>query len=223
MIPPFPRLSNARRGARNNRSGMIVPMLERCPRVSLGARGVRELVEWMNVENSVRWAPRTRDDGSLATYCDHAVADFLDQLHGAGECPFPAWVWWTPSALMAFENLEGPSSAVIRSTVRELGAPSLYQWMRDWSEDYGWQLFDTWRDLQDHCDEGGHAGVICTMRHTCVVLPSECHQGSGSGGWGPLTWQAGIRNWSYRRESDWFRKFPETIFACWHPPENIEE
>ena len=212
MIPPFPRLSNARRGTRDNRSGMIVPMLERW-----GGGNIRDLVSWMDVENSVRWSARTRDDGSLATYCDHAVADFLDQLHGANVCPFPAWVWWNPTALTAFDSVD-ELKPILRSTVRELGAPSLYQWMRDWSEDYEWQLFATWRDLQNHCDETGHAGVICTMRHTAVVLPSfVCPNAEG---WGPLTWQAGVRNWSYRRESDWFRKFPETIFACWHPIED---
>lgn len=207
---PFPRLSTASTGTRGDRKSMLVPMRERWTGTELA-----ELVEWMSVETSLRWLPRTRPDGSLATYCDHATADFLDQWFGAGRVPFPAWVWWVPRAIEAMQDGE-TLRPILRSTVRELGAPSLYRWLLDDGADYGWQYFKTAADLQKHCDECGHPGVIATLRHVAVCLPSQT--APDLKGSAPLTWQAGSRNWSYRREDDWFRRFPDTVFCCFHPP-----
>lgn len=205
---PFPRLSTASTGTRADRKSMLVPMRERWQGATLA-----ELVAWMQVEVSARWLKRLRKDGSWATYCDHAVADFLDQWY-QGKCAFPAWVWWMPAALQALEAGEDVIP-VYGKTVRELGAPSLYRWLRDTGADYGWIYFKSAKNLQDHCDTHNHPGVIATLRHVAVCLPSQT--APGVRGALPLTWQAGARNWSYRRTDDWFRRFDGTVFCCFHP------
>jgi hypothetical protein len=203
---PFPKLSNARKGTRANRSSMIVPMGERWDMKG----GIEGLVSWMDVEHSTRWLPRMRADGSVATYCDHAAADFLDQFYGAGVVPFPAWVWWTPDAIRLLSDGE-EIKPILHKTARELGAPSLHRWLSEDSWDYGWVHFSCWQDLQDHCNKYDIPGVIATARHVAIVRPEERSIGRA-----PFTWQAGVVNSSGRRVNDWFYRFPTTVFAAWH-------
>ena len=55
----IPRLRNRSTGTRANKLGMGVPMLTRWRRNPdlTPSQALRSLVDWMDVENSKRWAP----------------------------------------------------------------------------------------------------------------------------------------------------------------------
>ena len=185
-------------GGRQNRKDYLQPMAERFdsnpptwPMVpeeieAMRVRLVRlvRLVVWMNVERSVRWAPRKNDAGKVvATYCDHYTWDFLQQLLDAYP-PLAALLWWSGANEAA--ALSGESVPVVypregvTGTVVEYGATSLARWLGESAEDFGWVRFDTAEDLQAYLDEHAVVGIVCAEKkpsskgasHITVALPS---------------------------------------------------
>jgi hypothetical protein len=115
-------------------------------------------------------------------------------------------VWWTPNAL--HDLREGRVVAVkYDDTVRELNANALYDWLRDFGENFGWRRVPD-QDALQRIANGGGVGVICAQRtdlnrsgHICVVVPERPPDSAAKRADGnvqlPLQSQAGSRNFCY--------------------------
>lgn len=117
---------------------------------------VEEIVDWLDVEKSPRWAPTTS-----ATYCNVYAHDLLDMLG-----VYLPRIWWRKP-----EEAESHHEVVYAINVREMNANSLYEWMKTYGSEFGWDVSGKVAfDLAD--DE---VGVILTRKdkgsgHVVVVF-----------------------------------------------------
>jgi hypothetical protein len=202
------------RGTRNDRADYLEPMAERWPGGDL-----LQLVDWLAVDHSRRWQKRLRpkekptDPDRWFTYCDHYAADFIEQA--CGQQLISAWVWWTDAALRRLQLGEtvpvvyGPGG-----TVREHGARSLHDWMRDHGQRYGWHRVHTDAALREQLNDRYTIGLILTPTHVAVALPDVV---ASVPGLPPLQSQAGSRNVRLWRQDDWYRRNAETV-RVWLEP-----
>jgi hypothetical protein len=214
--PPFPYLRQSSKGTRANKLSMAAPMAARWTyRHSLSyIENLNSLVIWMDVENSRRWKPeRNLSTGKNMTYCDEAAEDFLDQLFGPYKVPFAASVWWTDKSL---ESIEAGSIPAISwpTTVKSNGAKGLNDWLHDWSETYGWQVFENEEDFYNWLNSpGNHIGVISTDGHVTIALPDKVNPLVKTSGTIPLQTQAGAQNRQFFRSNSWYKKNSSVIFV----------
>lgn len=191
------------RGARSNRSGYNSPMAERWPRA--GSGDVGDLVRWLAVDTSQRWAR----DGS-ATYCDHYFGDFFDQLYGPNVVYIPAWRTWTDAAierLRAGEALVADSSTTIERNARGVNA-----WLREHGPAFGWRHFASASELRAYVNRTGRPGAISTDTHVAVVVPDALAPSDSPH---PLLSQAGGANFQLGRTHSWYSRNPSTLFVAW--------
>lgn len=172
---------------------------------------LRQIADWLNVPVSARYAPHG------ATYCNIYATDYC-YLAGI----YLPRVWWTGSALMAFEAGQTPG-VVYDKTVREMRADDLYQWLNEFGPQFGWRrVFDA-TALQD-CANAGGVGIVCADReadgrsgHITVVVPEDAgHQAERDvDGFvvEPLQSQAGAENHRYGSAGpSWWRS---SAFKAW--------
>ena len=205
-------------GERNNRSGYVRPMGERW-----AGRTLRSLIDWMDVEASVRWSPRHRglaDDGTdrgNATYCDHYAFDFLDQWWGPNVVPFPAGVWWSRDAEARLQRGERVIEDLLGDdrNLYEKNATGTNEWLRTKSQLFGWRRYATAAELQQAVNRSGYPGIISTPRHVAVLVPDS--MAPDFAGSGPLLTQAGGRNRKFDRGNSWYRSNADVYFGMWTP------
>lgn len=177
-------------------------------------RELLRIVEFLNVETSKRYAA-----GSGRTYCNIYAFDYC-YLSGV----YLPRVWWNDRAILSLTRGE---TLPIRygETVRELNANSLFDWLRDWGREFGWERTFDLTSLQDAANRG-RVAVISAKRknleasgHICVVPPeSERLDAERTDGrvTRPVHSQAGSRNHELALSKSWWQapKFKE--FGFWH-------
>lgn len=160
------------------------------------------VVAALDVERSARYQP-TR----LATYCNIYASDVA---HALG-IVLPR-TWWTPGAIQRLEAGEGVGISY-GTTVTELNANALYDWLCLWGAAYGWRRVTDADAGQRAVNASGRIGVICAARtdpsrsgHITVIVPeTEAHQAARDRGvvLTPLQSQAGSRNLAYHTSNWW--------------------
>lgn len=213
--PPFPYLKQSQKGTRANRLAYGVPMLARWKYDSMKSyiENLVSLIDWMDIERSKRWLPYTDENGKLRTFCDEASEDFLDQLFGPYKLPYAASVWWTPQSLELIRLGDCPK-ILWPTTVKSNGARGLHDWLHDWSETYGWQVFESEEDFYTWLNtEGPRVGVISTPTHVSVALPDKVNPTIKPKDFVPLQTQAGGTNKKYFRSNSWYIKNKTTIYC----------
>jgi hypothetical protein len=244
-IPVIP----GEQGTRNDRVGMIRPMRERWDRKvlthSLFVKWLRastierrqrvhdlcDLTLWLDFSISSRWQTNARG----GTYCDHAAMDWwaywLGREHGVAVTPpLAGWTYWTDAALLRLEAGE----AVVKeygSTVRELGATGLFDWLAQYGKVYGWQTHATEADLRNYMNLHHVPGlVICRTKgagasHVSVALPDEVERAAISRGarlvenvGAMLTTEAGGRNRTLTRRRWWASGWSACMFLTLNDP-----
>lgn len=159
------------------------------------SRELSAIVEWLDVERSVRYHP------GASTYCNIYAYDYCF-LAGI----YLPRVWWTAPALQ--ELAAGrPVVPVYDTTLREMSANSLHDWLADWGPRFGWRRTLSLTELQDQANRG-RVALICARNrnrnrsgHICAVVPETATQiavRSGAEVTGPLQSQAGRTNHRYR-------------------------
>ncbi|TND07881.1 MAG: hypothetical protein FD123_2871 [Bacteroidetes bacterium] len=125
------------------------------------------IVAYLDVVNSLRYQRTTQ-----STYCNIYAYDFCYLAQA-----YLPRVWWTSKTLMEFAKTPGynPAPAYAKN-VNELNANSLFDWLEEWSDDFGWVRATSLDEVQAKVNEG-RVGLICAKRKvlsrsghiTCVV------------------------------------------------------
>jgi hypothetical protein len=160
------------------------------------------IVEWLEVDK----ATHHRYKPTAATYCNIYAYDYC-YLAGA----YIPRVWWTQRAVA--EWLAGRSVPVRYGvTVHELDANTLFAWLVEWGDDFGWRRsFDL-----DEVQAAANAGRVVVMAgarvnrnlagHITAVVPEtgdhEARRSSAGKVVVPLQSQAGRNNKRYHTD-DW--------------------
>jgi hypothetical protein len=125
-----------------------------------------EIIHWLKVDSSARYLPE-----NSATFCNIYAYDFCF-LAGA----YLPRVWWNRKAIatLAGGTVVRP---VYSTTVTELNANSLCNWLEEFGPDFGWRRSFDLTELQQAANEG-QVAVICAQRkdlnrsgHICLVVP----------------------------------------------------
>ncbi|WP_188559691.1 hypothetical protein [Hymenobacter glacieicola] len=164
-------------------------------------RQLTRILEFLDVEHSVRYRP-----GKGLTYCNIYAHDYC---HLAGA--YLPRVWWRPTALA--QLLAGtPVSAQYGTTVVELNANSLYNWLEECGSIFGWRRTFSTTELQAGAN-AGQVALICGQRtelnqpgHICAVVPELPRYPAARHGTEvtiPLQSQAGARNFRYGGYAWW--------------------
>ena len=146
--------------------------------------------------------PRYKAEAGL-TYCNIAAHDFAT-LYGV----YIPRVWWTDQALR-----EKDWRVIYGTTVRELNANSLVQWMKQYGAEFGWTR-STITEAQEHVNAGGFATIIADRKdrsrsgHITVIIPGEIKD------FGPNQWQAGAQN-SESSHSKWYQSPQYLSWNVW--------
>lgn len=182
-----------------------------------GAERVRELneiVDWINVETALRHLPKAG-----ITYCNIYAYDYV-YLAGA----YLPRVWWVPHALS--EVLAGRAQPVLYgTTVRELRANDLFDWLQDFGSQLGWRRVLDLSAAQNAANDGAIV-ILCAQRvareqpgHINVIVP----EGNGSYALrnaqgqltAPLQSQAGGTNFKRRAQPNWWRQAKFRAYSIW--------
>lgn len=204
-VPPAVHLQPAK-GVRANKSAMAFPLSEpamppfRRPGAATPARiaALHTNIAWLSSPSSRRYSP----EGG-ATYCNIYAYDYA-YLAGV----YLPRVWWMGKALTQIANGTIPPVSY-GVTVSELNANSLYNWLSEWSDEYGWKRLGS-PDAAQAAANSGEAVLVCARRkdlqksgHIAAVVPEPAAPGGVSAVrtvgvvTSPLLSQAGSRNFSY--------------------------
>lgn len=167
------------------------------------AASLHRFVQWLNVEQSARYAPT-----SSSTYCNIYAHDYC-YLSGV----FLPRVWWSGRALIDLSN-RTQVPVQYGQTVNELNANSLLRWLLEWGDDFGWRRVFDLTELQAEANRGKVA-IICARNvnenrsgHICAVVPENNSHRAARNGDGsvriPLQSQAGRINKKYFNNSLWW-------------------
>lgn len=161
------------------------------------AAGIISVIDWMDVGQPahIRW-----QGGGGKTFCNVYVYDVCDT---AG-CYIPR-VWWTSQAIVDL-NAGNTVAAKYGSTVNEMRANAIFNWLVGYGPDFGWErLFDL-DTLQSEVNKG-RIGIICAQRkdmnkpgHIQIVAPENgSNKAKRVGGkvTQPLQSNAGAKNFTY--------------------------
>lgn len=174
---------------------------------------IHKIVDWLDVENSPRYA-RT----PVATFCNIYAHDFA-LLMGA----FLPRVWWTEKAI-ANQNF----AIKYGSTVRELNANALWDWFPQYGSQFDWEKVQNATEAQERANNGECVVLVAANKnrrrsgHIVVVVP-ETKEHKPVGGNGrviyPLQSQAGAFNKKYFAKKWWNGMEKLRIYACKVNPE----
>jgi hypothetical protein len=214
-------LSTSKIISRNATSGRAFPLNEKNqPRRTATSNPnqviqLHEIINWLAVENSVRYLPKTGE-----TYCNIYAYDYcyLSNVY------IPR-VWWTDKAISAIAS--GQSIAPIYDkTVHELNANSLHNWFAEYGDDFGWHRTFDLNDLQQNANNGAVC-IISARRtdlnrsgHICAVAPEiEDKVAIRKKGFVtiPLQSNAGANNFRYGVTSSawWLQKDKFSSYSFW--------
>ena len=172
-------------------------------------RAIANIIDWLSVDTSIRY----KREGNT-TYCNIYATDY-SYLNNA----YLPRVWWTGGAIAKLASGESVTPAY-GTTVQEMTANQLYQWLSDFGDDFGWRRTFDMNEVQDAANEG-LVGILCAQRtqlnkpgHITAVVPeNDAYKARRASGrvTVPLQSQAGLSNWRYRASLWWadpkFRAF----------------
>lgn len=192
--------------------GMIKADLKAITDASLRITNIYDVVNWIDVERSARYAPT-----STNTFCNIYAYDLA---FGLGF--YIPRVWWNEKAFKVIDA-NGTPEIIYAKTVTELNANALTDWFEDYGSIYKWKrVFDV-NTLQQQVN-AGTLGFIVAQRtnlnrsgHIVGILPEQGlnkaqHNASGIVT-SPLQSQAGGLNKKVFTANNWwtntakFRKF----------------
>ncbi|WP_051398272.1 SH3 domain-containing protein [Runella limosa] len=222
VVPPAVHFSSHVRSNRNSLDFRHCPLSETtmpfrdAQDATTQAQQIHQIINFLSVTTSKRYLPT-----QTATYCNIYAYDvcFLSKVY------LPR-VWWESKALLSIQ--QGlPVSVVYGETVRELRANDLFDWLKEWGDDYGWTRTFDLTDLQNQANMG-KVGIICAKRldtnrsgHIVAVVPeTQSFQALRTGGSviEPLQSQAGVSNKKlFNNSGRWWinpQKFRE--FGFWY-------
>jgi hypothetical protein len=164
---------------------------------------IHQIISWLNVEQSTRYAPTTTN-----TYCNIYAHDYC-YLNGV----YLPRVWWTGRSLIDLSN-RSQVPVQYGQTVSELNANSLLRWFFEWGDGFGWRRVFDLNELQAEANRG----KICIISarnvnenrsgHICAVVPENNSQKASRNADGsvriPLQSQAGRVNKKYYNNSLWW-------------------
>lgn len=153
---------------------------------------IYKILDYLDVPHSLRYKP-----GNGVTYCNIYAYDFAT----LSKTYIPR-VWWTSRAIMQLSK-GIPQQIRYGDTVEELNANSLFDWFRDFGNDFGWtRIFDV-NQLQAEVNTGkigaivGQRTILSRSGHIDIVIPEyESFSALRSNGKvaAPLQSQAGVVN-----------------------------
>lgn len=204
------------RVARLNETGLVKVNLQEINNVSERITHIHEIIAFLDVEHSKRYAP-----GSGKTYCNIYAYD-VAYCTGA----FLPRVWWTKKAVESL--LAGEDVAVKYGiTVSEYTANMITDWFEKFGNDFGWKRLFTLTELQDKVNEG-KLGIIVAQRidttrsgHIVAVVPETNTLKALRNGTEvvlPLQSQAGVKNKKYFTGYKWWEdktRFKKFGFWVW--------
>lgn len=186
------------------------------PTRTVGAPGAQRsselttILDWLDVEQSARYRPVP---GSF-TYCNIYATDYCY----LGKAYLPR-MFWTRDAVV---DLQAgiPVTPIYGETIVELNANSLFAWLKEFGQRFGWRRTFDIDDLQNSANTG-EVCVISAQRtnsnrsgHICAVVPETTVRKAARNGARvvqPLQSQAGRTNHKYMTSSWWtmdiFREF----------------
>jgi hypothetical protein len=175
--------------------------------------GMHNIVNYLEVDKSARY----RVDEH--TYCNIYAFDYC-YLGNA----FIPRVWWTYKALQ--KVLAGMDvKPVYGVSVVELNANSIYAWLEEWGDDYGWVRTYDLTVLQDNVNQG-KVGVISGPNvnpqrsgHICCVIPEKdgnVATRSGNTVICPLLSQSGAKNIKLYNNNRWWLLPQIKEFGFWY-------
>jgi hypothetical protein len=167
------------------------------------AASIHQIVDWLNVEQSARYAPN-----STSTYCNIYAHDYC-YLNGV----YLPRIWWSGRALIELSNRVSVP-VQYGQTVNELNANNLLRWFFEWGDDFGWRRVFDLNELQAEANRG-KVCIICARNvnenrsgHICAVVPESNSQKASRNPDGsvkiPLQSQAGRVNKKYSSNSLWW-------------------
>jgi hypothetical protein len=133
---------------------------------------IYDLIDWLNVEKSVRYKPT-----EYGTQCDAYVTDFC----ACRDVYLAGGVWWKPEYITEHEKNESlPWECIYGKTVYELSANALYSWLLNYGKYYGWVAAESLTQLQVYANKGATCIISGKNKtgkpgHVVVVLP-ECEK-----------------------------------------------
>ena len=159
------------------------------------------IIKHLKVKTSARYAAT-----STSTYCNIYAYDYCY----LGSVYLPR-VWWNQQAILKLKA--GASvSPIYGQTVDEINANSLYNWLRDWGNDYGWDRVTEVTEMQKAANNG-QVAIICAKNktpnksgHICAVVPETSNDKATYNGTTvviPLQSQAGRSNYDYFARTWW--------------------
>lgn len=167
--------------------------------------GLINIVEYLNVERSLRYKRKEIDGKVVSTYCNIYAYDYC-YLAGV----YMPRVWWYPRALRDLNN--GTDVPVkYGETVAELNANALYDWFNEHSNAFGWVKQNDLKEAQDLANKGWIVIIVAKQKivtrsgHITAIIPET--QGYKSRSINkvflPLQSQAGVLNKKYFNDN-WF-------------------
>jgi hypothetical protein len=193
-----------------------------CPDYDGSAESIHAIINWLDVEKSVRYKRN-----ATQTFCNIYAYDYADKL-GA----YLPRVWWDGEARLRAEAGEDvpviyPANGV-KGTILEMNANALYDWFRLRSGNLGWCKIDSKTEAQSLANKGkcvilvgahvdrGRSGHI-----TAIVPETATYKATGAKGLSdvrtvtaPLQSQAGSVNFKYRAVN-WQKNHEPLIMYYW--------
>jgi predicted chitinase len=182
----------------------------------------------------------------IATYLDSAASSHKRYQRKGGQtfCNIYAYdfcylcgvylprVWWRPAALKEIEKdpeVKDKVKVEYGTTVRELRANDLHDWLEDYGESFGWRSVTDLDELQAAANVG-EVGIIVAKRrdngrpgHITAVVPEHGKFAAARDKSGivlrPLESQAGSKNYRFvTKRTAWWRNERFESFAFWRHP-----
>lgn len=177
---------------------------------------IYKIIDFLDVKNSKRYGPTVTN-----TFCNIYAYDFCYLCR-----VYLPRVWWVSKAINSILN--GTNVPVIYSeTVREMNANSLFDWLNEYGDDFGWRRVFSLDELQGAINATGSVGIVCAKNintnhsgHITCVLPEDHLKGyraKAEGGkiLAPLQSQAGRTNLKIFSANWWSNPMKFKEFGFW--------
>lgn len=164
-----------------------------------------DIIEYLDVENSLRYKRKEIDGKVVSTYCNIYAFDYCNLAKA-----YMPRVWWYPRALNDIEK-GMDVQPVYAETVAELNANALYDWFNTYSNAFGWVKQNDLFEAQDLANKGWVVIIVAKQKivtrsgHITVIVPESRENKAKrvNKHYLPLQSQAGIINKKYFNDN-WF-------------------
>lgn len=164
-----------------------------------------DIVEFLNVEKSLRYKRNEVGGKVVATYCNIYAFDYCNLAGG-----YLPRVWWNKN--IVDEIKQGKDiEPVYAKTVSEINANSLYDWFQNYSNEFGWQKQNDLFEAQKKANDGWIVIIVAKQKivshsgHITAIIPEmNGHKSRNiNKTFLPLQSQSGLVNQKYFTDN-WF-------------------